>query len=353
MKFFLSFSALMLCLVFSASAQIDTTHKTSPVKARIGVAAAAAAFVPSGLWAIEALNTAGTTMFQSIYKPDAVGVGDHIFRFLGPNGNVFSVNSIDPAYGKLISQFGVNYSVNGVNYSVNGVNGVQGYAVNANKYAPFIEMNAEDGSISLYGESGTLVAGAARTVYDKTSPGYSTVKKGLCIKGTGNVEFEFGLKFNALNLNSTAQAANGKTLSLDANGNVILVTSSGGGTSSSPWTLNTSTNHINNNNTGAVVIGTGITAFPASFKLFVAGSILTERVKVAVKNTANWADFVFAPNYRLASLASVEKYIDQHHHLPDVPSAQAVVSNGLDLAENQAKLLQKIEELTLYVIAQD
>jgi len=111
----------------------------------------------------------------------------------------------------------------------------------------------------------------------------------------------------------------------------------------------------NSNFNGSIVVGdpttiTSATPFPASYKLFVTGGILTERIKVAVKTTANWSDFVFAPDYKLKPLASVEAYIHQNKHLPDVPSAEEVVANGVDVLEMNAKLLQKIEELTLYMI---
>jgi trimeric autotransporter adhesin len=101
--------------------------------------------------------------------------------------------------------------------------------------------------------------------------------------------------------------------------------------------------------TGKVMIG-NVTA-PNGYKLFVEQGILTEKVKVAVKTTANWADYVFDKNYQLPVLQQVEQYIQQHQHLPGIPAASEVVKNGLDLGEMNAKLLGKIEELTLYVIA--
>lgn len=56
-------------------------------------------------------------------------------------------------------------------------------------------------------------------------------------------------------------------------------------------------------------------------------------------------------SYQLQSLAEVEQYIQQHHHLPDVPAAAEVESNGFELGEMDAALLRKIEELTLHLIA--
>jgi hypothetical protein len=89
---------------------------------------------------------------------------------------------------------------------------------------------------------------------------------------------------------------------------------------------------------------------PAGYKLYVETGILTEKVKVAVKNTANWADYVFAKGYELKPLSEVETFINANKHLPGVPSAEEVVEEGIDMAGMDAKLLEKIEELTLYVI---
>lgn len=66
-----------------------------------------------------------------------------------------------------------------------------------------------------------------------------------------------------------------------------------------------------------------------------------------------WADYVFKKDYQLKSLAEVEKHILEEGHLPNVPSADEVLKNGINVAEMNAKLLEKIEELTLYSIQQD
>jgi hypothetical protein len=65
------------------------------------------------------------------------------------------------------------------------------------------------------------------------------------------------------------------------------------------------------------------------------------------------ADFVFEDDYQLMSLNDLEQQIKANKHLPGIPSAKEVEENGVSLGEMQAKLLQKIEELTLYVIDQD
>jgi hypothetical protein len=66
-----------------------------------------------------------------------------------------------------------------------------------------------------------------------------------------------------------------------------------------------------------------------------------------------WSDFVFQPDYKLPSLAEVESYTNANHHLPGIPSAEEIKETGIDLGATDAKLLQKIEELTKYVIEQN
>ena len=86
------------------------------------------------------------------------------------------------------------------------------------------------------------------------------------------------------------------------------------------------------------------------YKLYVDDGIITEKLKVAVKGTPYWADYVFEDSYKLRPLSEVEAFIKENKHLPDIPSAETVVEEGIDVAAMDAKLLQKIEELTLYVI---
>ncbi|MCR6638676.1 MAG: hypothetical protein NVV82_06695 [Sporocytophaga sp.] len=94
------------------------------------------------------------------------------------------------------------------------------------------------------------------------------------------------------------------------------------------------------------------TTNPNGYSLFVVGGIMCEKAKVCVKSTSDWSDYVFANDYKLLSLSEVERFIKANKHLPDVPSAEEVTKAGIDIAKMDAKLLQKIEELTLYVIEQ-
>ena len=75
--------------------------------------------------------------------------------------------------------------------------------------------------------------------------------------------------------------------------------------------------------------------------------------KEVIADPVGWPDYVFEKDYKLLSLAEVEAYIEKQGHLPGIPTAAEVSMNGLDLAETCVGLLQKVEELTLYLIAQD
>ncbi|SEE28979.1 hypothetical protein SAMN04487765_2023 [Tenacibaculum sp. MAR_2010_89] len=88
-----------------------------------------------------------------------------------------------------------------------------------------------------------------------------------------------------------------------------------------------------------------------SHRLAVEGSIGAREIKVEA--FPNWSDFVFEKKYNLPTLKEVENHIKEKGHLKDIPSAKEVEKNGFFLGEMDAKLLQKIEELTLYTIAQE
>ena len=83
-------------------------------------------------------------------------------------------------------------------------------------------------------------------------------------------------------------------------------------------------------------------------KLSVIGKIACEEVRVQPQ--ANWPDYVFSDDYTLTPLPELKKQIEAAHHLPNIPSAKEVEENGLEVGEMQRKMMEKIEELTLYII---
>ena len=101
---------------------------------------------------------------------------------------------------------------------------------------------------------------------------------------------------------------------------------------------------------GSVVVGMVGSPHPRpKTKMIVDGTIFTNKIEV---KTNVWADHVFSDDYELISLTEVKNHIEKNKHLPGIPKKTEVLENGVDLGEMQVKLLQKIEELTLYAIQQ-
>jgi hypothetical protein len=97
---------------------------------------------------------------------------------------------------------------------------------------------------------------------------------------------------------------------------------------------------------GNVGIGTTI---PDS-KLAVNGTIHTKEVKVDL--SVPGPDYVFEPTYKLPKLDELKDYLDKNHHLPEIPSAEQMTKDGINLGDMNIKLLKKVEELTLYLLEQ-
>lgn len=87
------------------------------------------------------------------------------------------------------------------------------------------------------------------------------------------------------------------------------------------------------------------------YRVFVKKGVLSE--DYAIAPVSSWADFVFSSDYKLRPISEVENFISENSHLPDVPSAENVSTEGYSQHDMNKVLLQKIEELTLYIIQQD
>jgi hypothetical protein len=141
------------------------------------------------------------------------------------------------------------------------------------------------------------------------------------------------------------------------NAHVTLQRQNTNGTGSVGTLTNTSFSLLSNNVERLTInrqgkVGIGTTLPDASvFQLAVEGMVGAREVQVLAQTP--WPDFVFRPGYRLRPLAEVATFVAKHQHLPDVPSEAEVKQNGLQLGQMNAKLLQKIEELTLYLLQQE
>ena len=98
-------------------------------------------------------------------------------------------------------------------------------------------------------------------------------------------------------------------------------------------------------------VAIGTSTFANGYKLSVGGKIICEELQVQLE--ASWPDYVFADNYDLISLSELESYINKNKHLPNIPAAAEVEDAGISVGEMQRKMMEKIEELTLYIIEQN
>ncbi|NTE04322.1 hypothetical protein G6M26_06405 [Agrobacterium tumefaciens] len=94
----------------------------------------------------------------------------------------------------------------------------------------------------------------------------------------------------------------------------------------------------------------GIGTISPKERLSVNGNIRAKEIKVEAEN---WPDYVFYKDYDLLSLPELQSYIKENGHLPEMPSAGNVEQEGIELGEMNKKLLKKVEELTLYLLAKD
>ncbi len=98
---------------------------------------------------------------------------------------------------------------------------------------------------------------------------------------------------------------------------------------------------------GNVTIGTAYKA-ASGYKFSVNGKIMAEEVRVQLD--ADWPDYVFSGDYKLMSLSELQKFIITHKHLPGILPASEIKANGIELGDTNKRMMEKIEELTLYIL---
>ena len=248
---------------------------------------------------------------------------------------------------------GTTSPANGVRIRANfpGVTGgwARGYSIdNQTGAVPYFEIGAL-GSVTngvssfTYGYIGKDYANRHMTFYPNYNIGMGTATSTVSIAGSLSV-------VGNISMSDASSVASATSLNL-AGGIARAVLATSGSTGVATFT-STSGNGIYSFvcGSGYVKIGAVTTPNPAGYKLYVDQGILTEKVKVAVAGSVQWADHVFNKDYQLMPLEQVEQFIQQNKHLPNVLSANEMVKEGNDLGKTDAKLLEKIEELTLYII---
>jgi len=188
--------------------------------------------------------------------------------------------------------------------------------------------------------AGTIMAGAGDSVTGVNAFSIPYGAGSMCnwgsLRSTGSSYMSYGVKADGANagwLSSGTNESSVKTaITLDNEGFKLLASASQQVAIDSPVTM------------------PEIMRISASGNALLQGKLEAKELKVTLTPTA---DFVFDENYNLPALENIEKHIKEKKHLPEIASAKEMEKEGVNVGEFQIKLLQKIEELTLYVIEQN
>lgn len=321
-------------------------------------------------------------------------------NFIGTTDNqalVFKVNNSRAGYIETGTTFNTSFGYQTNNNLLGTFNTAFGYRALASTLAAGVDNTAIGSQALSNNSSGFANVALGRDALVFNVGGYRNMAVGSFalknnLNGYENVAIGNGSLFNnegSLNIAIGSLAGVGKT----GNGNVYLGAGAGQSGGGGSATAESNKLYIANSNTTTPLIGgdfgtiayggsgsgtvkvhlgssapTNTTGFLAigdfsavtppiltftgtnTYRLIVQDGIMTEKIKVAIKGSADWADYVFEPSYKLMSLDKVESFIKENKHLPNVPSADEMAKSGLDVMQTSAKMMEKIEELTLYMI---
>lgn len=217
-----------------------------------------------------------------------------------------------------------------------------------------LTVNAQS-SWSLTGNSGTNPI----TNYLGTSDNQDLVFKTNDIERTrmynnGNIDFSVGDQYD-YPVSSKFRFKGNSFFSIGESSNEFAIYSNPQGSYVFRVNGDNMNTYLHEDRLGKVIIGSRTLAACSDcneYKLFVKDGIRTEKVKVDIAASNGWADYVFAKDYKLMPLKELDQFINTNGHLPEVPTTEEAIKNGIELKEMNILLLKKIEELTLYTIEQ-
>ncbi|MGX1931132.1 fibronectin type III domain-containing protein [Flagellimonas sp. 2504JD4-2] len=350
--------------------------------------------ITSSGWAqySKTVTASGTTIGMNVYPGSPALAGEHVFI---DNFSVMPIGATDTQAPTAPTLSSTAHSENTVDLSWNGATdnvAVTGY----NVYQDGTEI-ANNIPLTIYQATGLSASTAYNfvvraldaagnesadsnsiSVTTNSAPDTQAPSAPTALHSSGQTDTTVDLSWNAAtdnvgvtgynvyrdgsimasDVNATSYQADGLSAStaysftvsaLDAAGNEsaqstavpVTTDAASGGGGSSVWAESGSTL----SHTGEVAIGTS--SVPSGYKLAVDGDIRTRKIRV---DQDTWPDYVFKEGYDLPTLEEIQQHINEKGHLPNIPSAKEVKTNGVELGEMDRLLLQKIEELTLYIL---
>ena len=283
------------------------------------------------------VETSGTSSVMKVIKP-WTGTGTTEFNLMEVN-NLYTFG-----YGTAISASGGKTGVKGMAFNGDQIGyGVYGYA-SGGTGTTYGVYGTASGANTVIGVYGTATSGTTQWAgyfvgrgYFSDDVGIGTSTPSTRLQVTGGTDAE--LASGGFVTIGTPTAAN-----IVMDNNEIMARDNGAATT---LHLNYEGGNINMcYSGGAVMIGASVPA--TGYLLSVDGKVMCEELKVQMSES--WPDYVFADDYQLPSLYELEASIKQNNHLPGIPSAEQVAAEGIEVGEMQRQMMEKIEELTLYVI---
>lgn len=285
-----------------------------------------------GAFRIDTRNSSTAPLFQWLARPSGT---DNIIMALNSSGNL-AIGKTTASYKLDVAgdiNFTGNLLQNGVAFTGNSL-----WTKDASNNISYSggNVSVQNGNLSLTNE-GTCGVHIYNNYMDWDIEAYRDMEfGGLFIKKQGNVITSFyrdgGVRFSTGVLQLTDQITGYGASTMP---NTILTLSSSN---------NAIIEYTDNVNSKDIFL------LNKNGNLFVDGKITSKEVEIKLNV---WADYVFEKNYKLMPLTQLRSYINQNNHLPNIPSASEVKEKNVNVGEMQAKLLEKIEELTLYILEQE